>query len=93
MALTAAGSPLVAGSSMENAMTIQPTQRVKVLRPFYFDKKLQEKDKELDLPRTFAIEVRDANKAEFVDRPVQKGPDSKPSATGLQTKTGDDPKK
>jgi len=70
MALQAAGSPLVAGSFLETHpetnMQLQ-TQKVRVTRMFYFDRKPQRVGDVVELPKIFANEVRAANKAEFVE--------------------------
>lgn len=87
MALTATGSALVAGSSAENPMAIQNTQRVKVLRAFFFERKLCKVESEIDLPWTFAHEVRAAGKAEFVEAAAAKAPEAKQPAPDGQGKS------
>jgi len=73
MALTAAGSALVAGSSQENTMQVQ-SQEVRVLRAFYFKGEPQKVGTKVTLPKILAIEVRAANKAEFVDEKTETAP-------------------
>jgi len=76
MALLAAGSALVAGGFTETTMQLQ-TQKVRVLRTFYFDRKAQKVGAVVELPKIFAIEVRAANKAEFVDGHSEDSTDGK----------------
>lgn len=42
------------------------TVKVKVVRPFYYQGKPVEKDAIVELPRVFAMEMRDAKKAELL---------------------------
>jgi hypothetical protein len=63
MALTAAGSALVAGSTQENHMQLQVT-KVRVVRAFYFDKKPTTVGTVVELPKIFASEMIAAKKAE-----------------------------
>lgn len=42
------------------------TVKVKVVRPFYYQGKPVEKDSIVELPRVFAMEMRDAKKAELI---------------------------
>ena len=82
MALLAAGSALVAGSHSEKEMQPQ-MQRVRVLRGFYFDKKLMKVDSEPELPRLFAIEVCAANKAVPIEARSMEAPASKDKGSKL----------
>lgn len=72
--LSAAGSPLVAGSGVEITMKMQ---RVRVTRPFNFECKPIGRNAELEVPLSFAIELRAANKVEFID---ESKPEPKPAA-------------
>jgi hypothetical protein len=70
MPLPATGSPLVAGSYQENHMQPQQqpaTLEVEVLRAFYFQGKAQKVGTTTTLPRTFALEMRAANKARILE--------------------------
>lgn len=42
-------------------------QAIRVIRPFNLDGGVQKKDAELEVPLSFAIELRSAGKAEFVE--------------------------
>lgn len=78
MALTAAGSALVAGSSMEKSMEkSMQIQHVKVVRAFYFNKELWPVGKEDDMPKNFALDMRASNKVEFIEPKPQKNIDLK----------------
>lgn len=43
------------------------TRKVKVVRPFYFERKVRERNCVIEVPALFAIEVIAANKAEAVE--------------------------
>ena len=82
----------------EKKMQAQQTQaqpktlRVKVLRPFYYQGKPVEKDAIVELPRVFAMEMRDARKALVVEvadaqaEPEAPAATKKPAAAGKETK-------
>jgi oligoribonuclease (3'-5' exoribonuclease) len=67
MALLAAGSALVAGSSLENDMQEMQVREVRVLRAFYYNRKPIEVSKVLELPKIFAAEMVAAKKAQYTD--------------------------
>lgn len=81
--LLAAGSPLVAGSGVETHMS---TQRIKVIRPFRLDGKSVAKDMEIEVPMSFAIELRSANKAEFIEPKPEPKPEPAPSKAEAEPK-------
>jgi hypothetical protein len=88
MALTAAGSALVAGSVLENTMQ---TKRVRVLRAFMYNREPTRVASTLELPLPFALEVIAAKKAEAIlDKPAATatGPDDdgKPQASAAKAK-------
>lgn len=76
--LSAAGSPLVAGSIPDT--TMQPTIiELVLLRPIYIGGKLQEKGKKLTATKLFAAELIGAGKAELAPASAPEAP-SKPAA-------------
>ena len=79
MALLAAGSPLVAGSSQEKDMLQAPpkTARARVLRAFYIGGKATSVGAVVELPRVFALEMAAAKKVELLPEP--KAEDMKPA--------------
>jgi len=81
--LSAAGSPLVAGSGVEINMK---TQRIRVLRPFNLDGKSQPKGAEIEIPLSFAIELRSANKAEFIEPKPDPKPEPAPAKAEAEPK-------
>jgi hypothetical protein len=66
--LTTTGSPLVAGMGLETTMAQTPpkTVKVRVLRAFHAHGKLLEVDSTPTLEFRFALEMRTANKVEFL---------------------------
>lgn len=59
------GAALVWGRSQPSGDVMQ-TKRVKVLRPFLYDRKRQEPGSVIELPALFALECSAANKVEIV---------------------------
>lgn len=67
-------------------------QEVRVLRAFYYQGKPIEKDSVVKLPKLFAVEMRAANKVEFVEpapaapapapKAAEKAPEQKPAKKG-----------
>jgi hypothetical protein len=85
--LTAAGSSLVAGSIApgENSMF----KKVKVLRPFMWNRKATVVGEVVELPAGTAFEVVGANKAVYVtDPPVAAEPESASKARGSKKDAG-----
>jgi hypothetical protein len=78
MALSAAGSALVAGSFQENDMQAQQQQpqirSARVLRPFYFNGKPTKVGETIELPRIFALEMKAAHKVELIEVKTQDKP-------------------
>jgi hypothetical protein len=64
MALLATGSPLVAGSVLEETMA---TKSVRVLRSFFYNRTPTKPGDVMDLPLPFALELIAATKAEAVE--------------------------
>lgn len=95
MALTASGSgsALVAGSArpLETNMAkqIPQTQKVRVMRAFYFDRKLLEVGQVLDLPTLFAREVEASHKAEILP---EAPPTAKPEPSSAAPESSNAPK-
>lgn len=55
-------------------------QRIRVIRSFNIEGKPATKGAEIDLPLSFAVELRSANKAEFIDDPKpQPNPEPAPA--------------
>lgn len=51
----------------QKAAQQNPVQKVRVLRAFYYQGKPIEKGSVVELPKLFAVEMRAANKVEFVE--------------------------
>lgn len=62
--LTAAGSPLVAGSRPDTNMQAS-TVNIKVIRPFYLGGELQKAGTVIAVTRSFAAEMYGQNKAQL----------------------------
>lgn len=77
MPLSAAGSSLVAGGGVPSKESNMQTQRVKVTRAFFFERKPLAVGTEVDLPLIFAREVIASNKAERVDGKQETTPASR----------------
>lgn len=69
------------------AQQTQPkTQNVRVLRSFYFQGKPTKVNETIEVPRTFALELKAAHKAEFVEpkpEPEAKKPEAKAGQKAL----------
>jgi hypothetical protein len=59
------------------------TLKVRVVRPFYYKGKPVEKDATVELPRVFALEMKDAKKAEVI---VEAVPQAEPVAPASEKK-------
>jgi hypothetical protein len=79
MALLAAGSALVAGGHFSEGSEMQ-TQKVRVVRAFYFNREALAVNSEHELPALFAREVIAANKAVAVSGEARTAPAPKPDA-------------
>jgi hypothetical protein len=66
VALLAAGSALVASNFSEDSMMAK-TVDVKVLRAFYYERKVQEVDSKITLPFVFGMEMVSSKKAVVVE--------------------------
>ncbi|HKQ24095.1 MAG TPA: hypothetical protein VJT81_06600 [Burkholderiales bacterium] len=73
MVLLAAGSALVAGSSYQETDVQAQTQKVEVVRSFYFNRKPLPVGSIAELPAIFAREVIASNKAKAVNGDDQSG--------------------
>ena len=74
------GRPYNLGDAMK-------TMRVKVIRKFLYDRKVQELDSTPELPAVFALEMIAANKAERIEEPVP--PAAPPVKEKAKGKDGD----
>lgn len=87
MALLAAGSPLVAGSTQENSMQATAAskalamQSVRVERAFYWQGKPTKVGEVLELPGIFAREMIAAHKAVAIAAKAAPEVDNKPAAS------------
>ena len=50
-----------------NQGVLMKTMRVKIVRPFYYDRKVQKSGDIVELPAVFAVEMIAANKAEGIE--------------------------
>lgn len=95
-------SALVAGggahpqkeTDMQNRQAAQqnPMQKVRVMRAFYYHGKPIEKGSTGELPKLFALEMRAANKVEFIDEAPAK-PELNLSPSPVKASPGDQGKK
>lgn len=67
MPLTTVNSGAALIGRPSNLGDVMKTMRVKVLRKFYFDRKVQELGSVVELPAVFAVEMIAANKAERIE--------------------------
>lgn len=81
--LSATGSPLVAGGGVETHMKMQ---RIRVIRPFNLDGKPTAKNAEIEVPLSFAVELRSANKAEFIEPKPESKPEPAPAKAEAEPK-------
>jgi hypothetical protein len=73
MALSAAGSPLVAGGAMRDP-TMDKTTSIRVERPFFYQGKRKDIGQVFDVPAALAAELITANKARRADPVVEPEP-------------------
>lgn len=64
---------VLAGRALSPEVSMR-VRKVKVLRPFYFNRELQPKDKVLELPELLALECLGAKKVEPVEEAASAAP-------------------
>lgn len=70
MTLTVDNSGAVLAGRSLPPEDLMKVQKVRVLRPFYFNRELQKKDAVVELPVLFAAECCAAKKVEYIDEAV-----------------------
>ena len=93
MALTTTNSGAVLVGRPASAEAGMKVMKVKVLRPFYFNRVVQKKDAVVELPEIFARECISAKKADVCEeapavsaKPAEALPSAKESAKGKDEK-------